>query len=223
VLIRACKAFGAEEEEVIELLETLTRKLPKEASSRIAQEQWDDVDRDLQKMVRDIYHREFLPDQERSDQEWEITKRAWQSYGFDPRDPKTWANKPRPRIAAKKPAWSHQDEQDIGKYLGPVLRVLPAEAVQVATEFVLLVQDKEREGNGIGYEYLKTWLKDKFKIKCGKREKQQAVFKALRELGIIEWTCRALPKRRATCWGLGWRSTAAVGETQEEGGVALLY
>ena len=93
------------------------------------------------------------------------------------------------------------------------MRVLPAEAVQVATEFVLLVQDKEREGNGIGYGYLKTWLKKKFNIKCGKRQKQQAVFKTLRELRIIERTCRAMPKKRATCWGLGRRSTSAVGET----------
>ena len=213
VLIRACKAFGADEGQVIELLETLIRKLPPGASSRIAREEWSELDRDLQKMVRDIYGRGFLPDQERSEQEWEITKQAWQSYGFDPRDPKTWANKPRPKVAAKTPTWSHQDEQDIGKYLGPILRVLPAEAVQVATEFVLLVQDKEREGNGIGYGYLKTWLKKKFNIKCGKRQKQQAVFKTLRELRIIERTCRAMPKKRATCWGLGRRSTSAVGET----------
>lgn len=214
VWTRACQAFGCSSEEMIDLLHEQIRHLPPEASSKILNDQWGKLERELARMVNNIYAKGCQPDASRSQQEWDITKQAWESYGFDPRDLGTWKNEPgtqKKRGLNKIPVWKWQDEQDIGQYLAPVLKVSRDVAVQVATQVVLLVQDKEKEGNGFGYEFLKIWLLDNFGIKCGNRNKTHKIFQALQELGLIEIRIRHITKRRSTGWGLGERSQHAVG------------
>lgn len=86
----------------------------------------------------------------------------------------------------------------------------PESAIRVATEVVSLTEQKQAEGKGWGYAYLKQWLPDRFGIPCGKQAKQAAVFRALLDLEIVEVEKKGR-KGRATHWRLGARSREHLG------------
>ena len=92
--------------------------------------------------------------------------------------------------------------------LMPALKINnPEKAVAVATAFVQLTIVKEREENGWGYGYLKSWLPGNFGIPCRKKAKQAGIFQALRDLRIIRQRV-ASNRHRATGWTVGRRAKA---------------
>ena len=126
-------------------------------------------------------------------------------------------------IIINSPNWSYDDEQAIKRYLGPVLKCVPSLAVEIATGLVELVQQKEREGNGIGREYLAVWLRDRYGIRCGNLKKVTKIINAAQELGLIEQRGRHITGRWARTWQAGKRARRALGEGREEGGGFSIY
>ena len=117
--------------------------------------------------------------------------------------------------------WTEADRRDMTLWLMPALKIDDLElAVQVATGIVGLTKEKDSQGKGWGYAYLKKWLPDNFGIPCGKQAKQAAVFKALVDLRIIRVLSKG-KKGRATRWALGSRVLARLdGDDRQEEALA---
>jgi len=223
-LIRLAKRSGWDQQKILNLLSAWARELPAEASSKIANAKWDKLDKDLARMIKDIYERGFQPQQGLSDEKLDRVLEVWSKQGFSWWDRETWeARSEKREIIINSPAWSYDDEQAIKRYLAPVLNCVPSLAVEVATGLVELVQIKEREGNGIGREYLAVWLKDKYGIKCGNLKKVTKIIDAAQELGLIEQRGRHITGRWARTWQVGERARRVFPGGREEGGDISIY
>lgn len=107
--------------------------------------------------------------------------------------------------------WTESDLKAFRLVLMPALKVKDLElAKAVATEIVKLTTLKAEFNQGWGYNFLKTWLPEKFGIPCAKPQKQQDVLEALRVLKLIQEYAKPVPKKRATIWHLGHRALARI-------------
>jgi hypothetical protein len=213
---------GLTENEAASLLKRYDREIPEEShhcSSRLANGDWVSIDQDIAKAVKNAFSGNGKQqDVDRSDDELTKTVAAWSKYGFKISDKATWEQHGINDGTKTTITWTEADRTDITFWLMPALKIDdPDLAVAVASGIVELTRAKEAEGKGWGYAYLKKWFPHNFGIKCGKKSKQAAVFKALVDLRIIRVMSKG-NKGHATRWALGSRALARLGrdDSQEE-------
>jgi hypothetical protein len=220
ITARLLKQEGLAQDDATAIINRFVTELPSEArkcSSRFRTENEKTLSRDIIKQINNAFTKPSGPDPEVSRRKLAETILAWKKGGFRLSDKNTW------HLTGKvqhelKVEWTESDCEAFRLILMPALKVKDLElAKEVATEIVKLTTVKAEFNQGWGYNFLKTWLPEKFGIPCAKPKKQQDVLEALRRLKLIQEYAKPVPKKRATIWHLGRRALARIdGDVETE-------
>lgn len=217
---RLLKQEGLTEEEAIAIINGFIKDLPpaaRQSSSRLQSGNEAKLSRDIIKQINNAFTKPSGADPEASRRKLAETIIAWKKGGFRLSDKSTWHLTGRVQHELKV-EWIESDLKAFQLVLMPALKVKDLElAKKVATDVVKLTTLKAEFNQGWGYNFLKTWLPEKFGIPCAKPKKQQDVLEALRVLKLIQEYAKPVPKKRATIWHLGHRALARLdGDVETE-------
>jgi hypothetical protein len=217
VTARVFRFEGLPQDQAAGLLHSYTRALPDDASSRIRDNKWKEIDYEIGRVLTKAYadHDPTLSDPEA------LTKlqgavSVWSKAGFLLHDKHTWHRTPRSDtvgildlidILGEIPrwAWSARDAAEITATLGKVFsRKNRHKAPEIALQLVRLVTHQYHEGNGCSVEYLQAFLWNNFHI-AYKDTALWKVMSAAKALNLIAVLVGPRPGR-ATTYGPGLRA-----------------
>jgi hypothetical protein len=192
ILVLGAGALWLEEidqKTAIQILRNYISELPdKSVSSRLENGDWEEVERTIRSTVKQFYKNHNQPS---TDVHWDSretllqTAAAWRLSRFKFSDLTTWNQRQDPFGAGPSIAWTAQEQTEVKNVLCPVLNIkTPEMAIGVVDAIIKLVAAKEKAEDGISYKYWQSFLRDRFELRMGNRNKVHSFLDALGPKGL---------------------------------------